>query len=62
MSRDELEAELERVSDQLSDCWIYLDMWARSESVTIEDVKALCETLLKKQQAPGWKTNRKESE
>jgi len=54
-------SELERVADQLSDVWLYLDAWARSESVTIEDVKALCETLLKKQQAPGWKPVVKES-
>ena len=65
--RDELAADLERVKAEremsdaelniaaghVADCWLYLDAWARSESATIEDVKEICKTLLRKQQAPG---------
>jgi len=67
--RDELAADLERVKAErkmsdaelniaaghVAECWLYLDAWARSDSVTIEDVKEICKTLLRKQQAPGWK-------
>jgi len=47
--------ELDVTAGHVADCWLYLDAWARSDSVTIEDVKEICKTLLRKQQAPGWK-------
>jgi hypothetical protein len=50
-----LDAELEATADKLSDCWLLLDEIARNApKMTI--ARAACEALLRKQQAPGWKS------
>ena len=45
--------EIERLADQLSDCWLLLDPIARHGIQSIQQQDAV--NLLKKQQAPGWK-------
>lgn len=46
-------AEIDRLAGQLSDCWLFLDEIARGETLTI---KRRSEALLRKQNAPGWKS------
>lgn len=52
-----LEAELESTAGKLADCWLWLDTAARlQDGSCIAIVRKSAERLLRKQQAPGWKT------
>ena len=51
--------EIDRVANQLSDCWLFIDALARHQ-VNDDHVPQLAKALLTKQEAPGWKpTGRK---
>ena len=43
----------EQNADKLSDCWLFLDSLARCSDAPISKA---AESILKKQQAPGWKS------
>ena len=49
-----LRDELEQTADRLAACWIFLDVVARSDNMIAP--KHAAAALLRKQQAPGWKT------
>ncbi|QDU03109.1 hypothetical protein V6x_28210 [Gimesia chilikensis] len=53
--RKSLSADLERVSNQLSDVWLHMDSWARGEATSLDFVQSACKSILKNQRAPGWK-------
>lgn len=45
----------EATSEKLSDVWMWLDGIARSERTDIPWIKGAAETILRRQQCPGWK-------
>lgn len=49
-----LTAELEETADRLATCWLFLDEIARSECML--SPRHAAGELLRKQQAPGWKS------
>lgn len=51
-----LVAEIDRVSDMLSDCWLLLDEFARAPGGDIDGIRTRCGELLKKQNVPWLKS------
>jgi hypothetical protein len=55
-----LAKELEQTADRLSDCWLLMDSVVRDHG-TLSDfeflsfAKGACASMLRRQQAPGWK-------
>lgn len=47
-----LRAEIERLCDKLTDCWLWIDSIARGP--VPRDVHNEAQWLLRKQKAPGW--------
>lgn len=49
--------ELEMTADKLSDCWLFLDALARLQPGvdSLDIARRIAVTILRKQQAPGWK-------
>jgi hypothetical protein len=53
---EKLESELEDTSNKLADVWLHLDSWARGEATSLDFVREAAASILRHQQAPGWKT------
>jgi len=54
-------AEIDRLANALSDCWLLMDSVARGQSVTCpgipgNSIQEVAAALLRKQKAPGWKS------